>query len=458
MNTTKDRKQRARQLEDRFRRLYGDGPVTLLRAPARINVLGEHVDYVSYLPTASLVFGSGEHEMLMAFRAASDGRVRGASTDNAFEPFTFAPGEAPAPGSDWNRWLYERPAPAPDWGNYVKGAVFFAALKEGARISNGFDFLVDSTIPPKGGASSSSALVVLSGAAIRLVNQVEFDPRTLARESSQAEWYVGTRGGAMDHTAICLSKQHHAVHLSYREDKAELVPLPDDRFRWVTFFSHEADKGRGVMLEYNERAAVARLLIPAIIGESSKTFSDLQAAINKLPAAITLDEVGQLYPKTFSECRQAFPALVQERRAVPLKLRDRALHHVGEVRRVAVAVEMLRETANEAVSPVASEALMRRIGELLDESNSSLRDLYEVSTPEVNRLIEIIRSDPQVYGARLMGGGFGGNVLALTTADNVRKLIGLVQSEFYGPRGRDGLREGAVMVSTPGDGLSIINP
>jgi galactokinase len=56
-----------------------------------------------------------------------------------------------------------------------------------------------------------------------------------------------------------------------------------------------------------------------------------------------------------------------------------------------------------------------------------------------------------------MGGGFGGNVLALTTAENTQRLIEHVQKDFYAPRGRDALREGAVMVSTPGDGLAALD-
>ena len=63
-----------------FLELYGDGPVTLLRVPARINILGEHIDYVSYIPTASLPFGSREHDMVMLYRASETGRVRGASS------------------------------------------------------------------------------------------------------------------------------------------------------------------------------------------------------------------------------------------------------------------------------------------------------------------------------------------------------------------------------------------
>ena len=100
---------------------------------------------------------------------------------------------------------------------------------------------------------------------------------------------------------------------------------------------------------------------------------------------------------------------------------------------------------------------MRKIGETLNQSHASLRDYYDVSTPEVECLVEVITSDPRVYGARLMGGGFGGSVLALTTAENTQSLIDRVQNEFYSPRGRDGLGEGSVMVSTPGNGLEFLN-
>lgn len=99
------------------------------------------------------------------------------------------------------------------------------------------------------------------------------------------------------------------------------------------------------------------------------------------------------------------------------------------------------------------QTAMRAIGQLLNESHESLRDLYEVSTPEVERLREIVLADAMTYGARLMGGGFGGNLLALTDRENASSLIHRVQSKFYRPRERDAVREGSVMVSTPGAGL-----
>ena len=423
----------------RFRQLYGAGRVRVLRAPARLNILGEHVDYVSYLPTASLPFGSHEHAMLMLWRARDDGQVRGASINAAFAPFAFALQDGAQKGRSWEEWLTAQPPPAAHWSNYVKGACFFTQWQQGCALTSGFDFLIDSTIPPRGGSSSSSALTVLAGAALRHANQIAFDHAALAQASARAEWYCGTRGGALDHTAICLAERGQAVLLDHATGGTALVPLPSEGYRWVTCFSHEADKGNGVMLAYNERAAVARLLIPALLAE--------QPSLDALPPAITLAEFARCQPRAFAECERLFPALVRERRDMPLKLFDRARHHQGEARRVRAAVGLLRAT------DLMPDATMRRLGALLNATHESLRDLYEVSTSEVESLRNVLLTDPQVYGARLMGGGFGGVVLALTAEENVAALIERVQHDWYAPRGRDGVGEGSIMVSTPGAGL-----
>src|SRR5262249_16206283 len=152
----------------------------ILRAPARINILGEHVDYVSYIPTASLTFGSREHDMVMMLRPTSGSLVRGASTDAKFEPFEFDLDDGPAGAgvnslaSEWLSYLYSRPVPLANWANYTEGACRFAQMKYGTRISTGFDFVIDSSVPAGAGASSSSALCVLSGAAARLVNGIQY--------------------------------------------------------------------------------------------------------------------------------------------------------------------------------------------------------------------------------------------------------------------------------------------
>jgi galactokinase len=242
------------------------------------------------------------------------------------------------------------------------------------------------------------------------------------------------------------------------------------------------------MLEYNERSAVSRLLIPAILEgwsqsrpESANSLrqaleamtSDpiaapdmLETLFKELPSEITLAELERSNSEVVDECRQAYPTLVEARREHPLKVRDRALHHVGETRRVEQAARLLSEIPDEEAGDGQIESTMRDLGSLINASHASLRDLYGVSTPEVDRLREIILAEPspvgtipatpQVYGARLMGAGFGGNVLALVREQKVASLIARVQADYYEPGGRNGVREGAIMVSTPGDGLSKI--
>jgi galactokinase len=117
--------------------------------------------------------------------------------------------------------------------------------------------------------------------------------------------------------------------------------------------------------------------------------------------------------------------------------------------------DVTRARDNQPASGV--ESGMSAVGELLNESHESLRDLYGISTPEVNELIRIIQRGSGVYGARLMGAGFGGNVLALAKRESSLSLIDHVQAEFYGPRGRDGIAEGSALVSTLGDGLSPLS-
>ena len=288
---------------------------------------------------------------------------------NDYRPFSFTLSEGPALGTrdnaeaGWLSYLYEHASSVPHWSNYVKGAAFFARIERGAKTRRGFDFVVDSAIPAGGGASSSSALVVLASAAVRDVNQIEYTPLGLARDAAKAEWYVGTRGGSMDHITICLARRDHAILIAYQEQEAREVALPGRHFRWITFFSEPADKGREVMIEYNERAAVSRILIPAVI-EGWKTkqperysawlaavqslqtgsiasLDEIEALLQELPSTLTLTETERDYPEAFSACARAFPALISEHGERPLHLRLRALHHVGEVRRVTRAAHVL---------------------------------------------------------------------------------------------------------------------
>jgi len=461
---------------------YGDGPVSLLRAPARMGVLGEHIDYVSYLPTASLTFASRERDAWMLYRKSNEPVIRCVSSSARFEPSSFSilsvPRFTAGVQAEWLDFLFAHGTPEPHWQNYINAAVTFARGKFGEQIQNGFDFALDSNIPPGGGASSSSALVVLGGAAIRNVNGIAWTPEELAWDSALAEWFIGTRGGSMDHLTICLGAPANAVLIDYATDQTRLAALPDQPFEWITFFTKPADKGREIMIEYNERAAVSRLLIPAIIDHwkvraparhdvwrdtgkllargSVEAFETAHDLFTSLPETISIETLRSDYPDTLLELERAFPALVNDTPRWPLKIRTRALHHLGEAKRVTLATHTLDSIQNENDSGYTLSA-MQTLGKLLNESHASLRDLYNVSVPEVDELISIVREDPHVLGARVMGGGFGGNVLALTTRGHSQNLIAQVQEQYYSARDRNGVGEGSVIISTPGYGLGDID-
>jgi len=468
---------------------YGAGPVALARAPARINILGEHVDYVSYLPTEVMPFASREHDMLLLFRPNKTAAVRGRSTLAGTDPTEFAIEDGPRDGgyagetleAKWLSYLHETGIPARDWSNYIRASVFFCRMAH-PRIARGFDFLLDSTVPAAGGASSSSTLVVLSGAAIRISNGIALEPGALAQDSAKAEWYVGTRGGNMDHCTMCLSQRQHALHLNFSPFRAEHVPLHRFRYRWVTFFAHPADKSGEVLLEYNERSAVSRLLIPALLERQlgadpakrarwnelvatlAANTADITAAesargiLAELPECLTLGQIRSEFPKVYTELETSYPHLAENMGERPLKIRARALHHVGEVIRVREAVGILNELFSSSLpeEPEKTEPGLRAVGDLICSCHESMRNLYELTTPDIDELMEILLGHPGVYGARLMGGGFGGNILALASKEYVAELVDRAQSEFYGPRGRDAIREGSVMVSTPGEGFSAL--
>ena len=477
------------QAVEEFVKHYGHGQVAIARAPARINILGEHVDYVRYLPTEVLPFASREHDMLIIFRPSDAPHIRGRSTLEGADPAEFDLSDGPPTDADtslplekrWLAYLHHIGTPQRHWINYVKASAFFCKMKR-PDVQRGFDFLIDSTIPAAGGASSSSAVVVLAAAATHAANGLPPDPAVLAEDSSRAEWYIGTRGGNMDHCTMCLSQRQSALHLNFSPFRTEPVPLHRFRFRWVTFFAHPADKSSDVLLKYNERSAVSRLLIPALLesmlSQSPQAREQWQHAVrtlaadrdniaaaeealdllNGLPESVTLDEVKDNFPEVYDEIERSYPHLATSAGSSLLKVRPRALHHAGEVVRVRKVVSILKDVfaGRMPEEPEKTEPALRAVGDLITETHESMRDLYELTTPDIDELTEIILSHPGVYGARLMGGGFGGNVLALISKEHLAELVRRVQEEYYQPRGRDALAEGSVMVNTPGEGSGML--
>jgi galactokinase len=266
------------------------------------------------------------------------------------------------------------------WSDYVAGVT--AALRARGIDISGFDAAIASTLPLGAGLSSSASLEVALLRAIDSAFTLGLDPVTLATIAHEAETgLVGAPVGIMDQMAASLADAGEALFLDTRTRAFERLPLPRGASLIVI---HSGVAHRHAAGDYRVRRReceeAARLLgVPAL-----RDAADASLARADLPAPID----------------------------------RRARHVVTENARVLAAVAALR----------AGDA--RAFGTLMNASHASMRDDFEVSTPEVDALVEIAQREPGVFGARLTGGGFGGSIVALAQADAATAAAGRIAAAY----------------------------
>ncbi|HYE57353.1 MAG TPA: galactokinase [Rhodothermales bacterium] len=288
--------------------------------------------------------------------------------------------------------------PRHDWLDYVQGMTW--ALREAGCALTGFDLRIASEVPIGSGLSSSAALLVALGKALQVAFDLPLDDVTIAQCAQRSEnAFVGARVGLMDPMVCALGRPGAALFLDTRDLSYRHIAISQEHIGLLVIdsgISHRNASG-GYNVRRAECEEAAWLL-------GVKQLRDL-----------TPDDLPQL-------------------NALPDVLRRRTRHVISENRRVLAAVTAL-ETWD-----------VHRLGALLDASHTSLRDDYEVSTPEVDRLVDLVRTVPGVYGARMTGGGFGGAVVALCTPGEARQIAERVLPEYALETGR----AGRMLVPGPG--------
>ncbi len=255
-------------------------------------------------------------------------------------------------------------APGRGWLDYVQGITWVLA-REGFSVA-GMELEIASEVPAGSGLSSSAALEVSLLRALRAAFDLPLDDVRLAWIGQRAEnEFIGARVGIMDQMAASLADERTALFLDTRSLAYERVPL---------------------------LAATELVVIHSGISHShaAGAYNTRRAECER---ACELLGVGQLRDLDLEDLPRV--------EGLPEPLGRRARHVVTEDARVLDAVAALR----------AGDA--ERLGDLLDASHASLRDDFEVSTPEVDLLVDLARREPGVLGARLTGGGFGGAIVAL---------------------------------------------
>ena len=357
------------ELRDGFIRLYRTQP-RLFRAPGRVNLIGEHTDYNDgfVLPMAI------DRETIVAAAARDDRLLRVRSSFLA-EPVEI---DLDRPGSP-RRGV---------WFDYVEGVA--RALITRGKLLRGADLLIESNVPIGAGLSSSAALEVSIGLALLGVSDQALDPLSLALAGRDAEHaYVGTMCGIMDQYAATLGQANRALLIDCRSLESRQIPLnlPDTAI--VVCDTHV--KHNLASSEYNIRRAQCeegvRLLRPV------------------LPGIAALRDVNILQFESHQD-------------VLPKKIRQRCRHIITENARTLSAAEALE----------AGD--LKKMGSLMAESHTSLRDDYEVSCRELDLMVEIARSLRCVFGARMTGGGFGGCTVNLVLREGLEEFCEKVSIEY----------------------------
>ena len=346
---------RLSEIENRFAELYGKAPEFVVRAPGRVNLIGEHTDY-----NDGFVFPAAiDRDMVIAGTVRNDQQVRVYAL-NFNQSSTFNLKEVVH--AEENR---------EKWSNYPR-AMAQIFQKEGLPIV-GMNLVTMGNVPLGAGLSSSAAFLVASGLAFATAAGIEIDPVKIALMAQRAEReFVGVNVGIMDQFISSLGRENHALLIDTRSLTYEAVPLPTSG---VSIVIADTNKKRGLVdSEYNTRRAECERAV-ALLSEN-------------LPGIKALRDVTL---KDFEAFKHTLPEIT----------RKRAKHVVTEDVRTLESVQALKAGDIE------------RFGALMNASHDSLRDDYQVSCKELDAMTEIARSIPGVYGSRMTGAGFGGCTVSL---------------------------------------------
>ena len=364
----------ADEIRKLFRKLYNREP-RLFRAPGRVNLIGEHVDYNEGFVMPMAI----ERETLVAGAARNDRlvRVHSASCKDTAE---FNLDEPPHPRG---------------WQSYVEG-VARVLESRGLRL-RGADLAIDSDLPIGAGLSSSSALEISTGLALLSISSLTLDPVQLALAGQKAEHeYAHVNCGIMDQLIAVLGRQNTALLIDCRSLETTYIPL--DASQMAVVICDTRVKHQLAASEYNARR-----------GECERAVELLSQAIPGLHS------LRDLTTEDF----------LQFQNVLPDTLRARCRHVLGENQRTLAAAEALRLGD------------LRTVGRLLFLSHDSLRYDYQVSSPELDLLVEIADSLDGVFGARMTGGGFGGCTVTLLRPDAVPRFRAAAVDGYRAAYGRE---------------------
>lgn len=359
-------------LYSEFMRIHDAPPEKIARAPGRVNLIGEHTDYNDgfVMPIAI------DRDVFIAGQARDDDTISVTALD--------------VQGGQTDVFSIDNIPHHPDyrWANYVRGVAYFLSRRVGKLA--GANLVITSNLPSAAGLSSSAALEVCTATILQAFLPHQLDGVSVAQLCQQAEnQFVGVNSGIMDQYASALGKKGAAIMVDCRTLKFKTITLP----RGVTIVVADTNKKRHLAgSDYNTRRMEcenAATLLGDLLGKRVDALRDV----------------------SFRDFKRVADKL-------PVNLAKRARHVITENARVQKA----------ARAAAANDAVL--FGSLMNDSQTSLRDDYEASSPELDIMVEIARSQKGCLGSRLTGAGWGGATVNLVRNTHVSSFVENVVREY----------------------------
>jgi galactokinase len=357
--------------------------VELVRAPGRVNLIGDHTDYNDGFVLSAAI----ELDCWLAFRPRPDGLVRLASCQSSTTASFWIDDVEP-------QLVGPRGDRSTDWADYAAGIAW--SLRESGMPITGIDGVVDSIVPMGIGLGSSAALELACALALAGTDRIVAAPVLAALAQRAEREYVGVDGGIKDQFASAAGRAGKALLLDCRMLETKVVALPPG-LRIVV-----CDTGSRVRADH-------------------ATFAERQAECARAVALLS-----ERIPGLCSLRDLDAGTLRHFRYRLPERLARRAEHVVEENGRVLDA----------AVAFASSD--LDEIARLFAESHASLRDLFEVGSARVEMMMEVAGSVPGVVASRMSGPGLGGCTIHLVLQDAIPALVAAVESRYPSLAGVEG--------------------
>lgn len=374
-----------------FTEKYQKAPTLNVYAPGRVNIIGEHTDYNDgFVMPCAINYGTS---------------ISGAPRqDHLFSVFA-----ADLQESDEFRLDQPiEPKANAKWTGYVRGVVKFIQ-ERCPEFTQGADLVISGNVPHSSGLSSSASLEVAVGKFCQQLGNLTLSNTDIALIGQKAEnQFVGANCGNMDQLISALGQAEHLLMIDCRSLETQPTPVPENVAVIIVNSHVKHDLVTG---EYNTRRQQC---------EAAAKFFGVKALRDV--------SVAQFHEKE------------AELTALDPEMAKRARHVITENQRVLDAVQAL------------NKGDISRLGQLMNASHLSMRDDFEITTPEIDYLVELAQSVIGASGgARMTGGGFGGCIVALAPTEKVEEVRQVIEANY---EKRTGLKE-SFYVCTASQGVHL---